>query len=271
MNNTVNAEYASFGDIALELLSDNWVNILLIIVGASALVIYWLQERRKINEAASLVILQIDELQEKIKEIQSFIINSQLNSTAFYESQILFNTDYWNHYKHYFVRKMDSKSFRAINSLYECATEIQEQQQLMKNLQKNFFFSTQQVVANLETNFILAGLSTSEKCPVNTEQVVNGLRQTMPQDLQGESKTAIENLLSQFVDSNRNMDFSIFWNKYNRERSDMRTIIDKNGLTAYIPEQIRLSLEKAIKQYGLLEITSCDGYKVLKKISDRKF
>ena len=51
----------------------------------------------------------------------------------------------------------------------------------------------------------------------------------------------------------------------------MRTIIDKNGLTAYIPEQIRLSLEKAIKQYGLLEITSCDGYKVLKKISDRKF
>ena len=44
----------------------------------------------------------------------------------------------------------------------------------------------------------------------------------------------------------------------------------QNGLTAYTPLQISLSLEKALNQYALLEIAGCDGYKKLKKISERK-
>ena len=47
-------------------ISEKWLDILLVIVGASAFVIYWLQERRKVSEAASLIIMQIEDLQKRI-------------------------------------------------------------------------------------------------------------------------------------------------------------------------------------------------------------
>ena len=91
--------------------SKNWIDILLVIVGASAFIIYWVQERRKISEAASLIVLQVEELQTSIAEVGSYISEGKLNDGAFYESQMLFKTDYWDKHKHYFVRKMDSFSF----------------------------------------------------------------------------------------------------------------------------------------------------------------
>lgn len=271
MNVIMNAAYKLNTCTIFNFLSKNWVNLLLIVVGTFALVIYILQERRKVTEAASLIILQIDELQDRVKEVQSFIVNGQLNEIAFYESQILFSEDYWNRYKHYFVRKMDAKSYRTLNSLYDCTAEIQDQQQLMKNLQKNSFFVTQQVLANLESNYIISGLNNSTNFPIDVQQLVLGLKQTMPQNLEPAQKTAVENMLQQFASSNGNIDFTTFWNNYNKNRSNIRTVIDQKGLTAYTPLQIKLSLEKALNQYALLEVTGCDGYNKLKKISERKF
>ena len=70
--------------------SKNWIDILLVIVGASAFIIYWVQERRKISEAASLIVLQVEELQTSIAEVGSYISEGKLNDGAFYESQMLF-------------------------------------------------------------------------------------------------------------------------------------------------------------------------------------
>lgn len=67
-------------------ISENWLDILLVIVGASAFVIYWLQERRKVSETASLIIMQIEDLHKRIPEINSFIVDGKLNDGAFYES-----------------------------------------------------------------------------------------------------------------------------------------------------------------------------------------
>lgn len=253
----------------LDFICTNWVNLLLIIVGTFALLTYILQERRKVTEAASLVLLQIDELQDRIKEIQSYIVDSQLNETAFYESQALFSEDYWNRYKHHFIRRMDAKSYRTLNSLYDCAAEIQDQQQLMKNLQKNSFFVTQQVLANLETNYILTGLNNSMSYPVDVQQLVAGLTQIMPQNLEQPQRAAIENMLHQMAGSSGNVDFTAFWKNYSQNRTNVKNVIDQKGLTIYIPLQIRLSLEKALKQYAMLEITGCDGYKKLQKIAKR--
>ena len=79
----------------------NWSQILLITVGASAVVIYLLQERRKKIDAASLVILQIDQLCERLQEISTFIIGGQLNATAFYESLPLMEENYWSQFEHF--------------------------------------------------------------------------------------------------------------------------------------------------------------------------
>ncbi len=69
----------------LDFIGNNWANVLLIIVGSFALATYILQERKKKIDAASLIVLQIDELQERLKEIFTYIVDGKLNETAFYE------------------------------------------------------------------------------------------------------------------------------------------------------------------------------------------
>ena len=113
-------------------ISTNWLDILLVIVGASAFFIYWAQERRKVSEAASLIVMQVEDLLKRIREIGSYISEGNLNDTAFYESQILFKTDYWNQYKNYFIRKLDSFSFNNFDEFYNCVAEILEQQEFTK-------------------------------------------------------------------------------------------------------------------------------------------
>lgn len=41
------------------------LDIALVVVGGFVLLIYWLQERRKISEAASLIVIQVDDMQKK--------------------------------------------------------------------------------------------------------------------------------------------------------------------------------------------------------------
>lgn len=106
----------------VKFLSDNWVNIsnfVIIIVGLSAFWIYKAQEKAKIRDAASLVVLQIDELQTRVQEIQSYITDKGLNFSAFYESLPLLDVNYWNKYKHLFIQKIDNKSYNNLNKFYQ--------------------------------------------------------------------------------------------------------------------------------------------------------
>lgn len=126
----------------IDFISKNWLgisNFLIIIVGLSAVWIYKAQEKSKIQDAASLIVLQIDELQIRMQEIQSYITEQGLNFSAFYESLLLIDTNYWSKYKHLFVRKMGNKSYNNLNKFYQYILCIQEQQDLLRNLQKNYF------------------------------------------------------------------------------------------------------------------------------------
>ena len=131
----------------MDFIAKNWVNMCLVLVGSFALVIYILQERRKRIDAASLIVLQIDEVQEKLREISTYIVDGKLNETAFYESLPLIEENYWSKYKHYFVKKMDAMSYGSMNQLYDYVLGIQEQQQLMKILQKNAFVFVVSILA----------------------------------------------------------------------------------------------------------------------------
>ena len=249
----------------------NWLDILLVVVGASAFIIYWLQRRRKASEAASLIILQVEDLQKRIAEIGSFIVNGELNDGAFYESQMLFKTDYWNEYKHYFVRKIDAFSFSTFDEFYNCASEILEQQQLMKNLQKNSLFLTQQMIMQMETNAAIQSLSLCEKSPIDMTQLVKAVETTLPNEIGLEQKNALENMIKQIGAANPNFDMNAFWSLYNRTKGNIHMIINKNALTHYIPVQIKITLENALKKYNAIPIFGCEGYRKIKKIGERKF
>ena len=249
---------------------NEWGNFLLTLVGLSAIGVYYFQERRKVSEAASLITLQVNDLQEKLRVIQSYIVDGVLNNTAFYESQIIFTDNYWDKYKHYFVRKMDSESFHLFNDFYACASEVLEQQQLMKNLQKNSFFVIQSVLAQLEAGFVQNGLQNCSANPVDINMLVQGLSQSIPQTLTPEQKVAVENMIKQLGEANANINFTAFWNFYKLNQSNIQAVIDQNGFMLYIPVQIRISLDKALKKYISIQIMGNDGYKKLKKIANRK-
>ena len=251
--------------------SKNWIDILLVIVGASAFIIYWVQERRKISEAASLIVLQVEELQTSIAEVGSYISEGKLNDGAFYESQMLFKTDYWDKHKHYFVRKMDSFSFRMFDEFYNCASEILEQQQLMKNLQKNTLFLTQQTLMQMESNSIMCLLSICNQNSANMQQLLNAIESTAPEEMDPEQKNALINMLKLSGESNQDINWDAFWNTYNKSKDNLHKIINQGALTQYIPVQIRVTLENALKKCNTIQIIGCNGYNKLKKIAERKF
>ena len=57
--------------------------ILPTLVGLVALLVYYLQEGQKRKEAASLIVLQINELTERIREISGYITESGIDSVSF--------------------------------------------------------------------------------------------------------------------------------------------------------------------------------------------
>lgn len=252
-----------------EFFINNWVDLLLIIVGLSAFVIYFIQERRKISEAASLISMQVEEIQKQISEVGTFIVNGKLNESAFYESQILFKTDYWDMYKHYFVRKIDAYSFSLFDDFYNCASEILEQQQLMKNLQKNSFFLNQQCIINIEANAVQQSLSICMSDHIDVSQLIKALESTESVSMDEKQKIALENTIRQICTANSNVNFDCFWKQYREFQNNMYAVVNNKAFTTYIPEQIRITLENALKRNNSIQIIGCEGYRKLKKLAKR--
>ena len=252
--------------VLINFIKDNWVNLGLIIVALSAVWIYKAQEKEKMRDAASLVVLQIDELQKRVQEIQSYITNQGLNLTAFYESLPLIDVNHWKNYKHLFIRKIDTKSYDSINKFYQYVTSMQEQQELMRNLQKNYFFVKQSALCNVEISFIVETLKEVDSSSVSSKQL-----QELTQDTSVVSnekqQEILANLIRQIEQNNPNIDMDRFWGIYQNKRRRFIAITNGDSLTPYTPEQISAPLQSLLKQYSLLEISGIEGYRKLCKIA----
>lgn len=256
-----------------EFLKTNWSNIsdlLIILVGLSAVWIYKAQERGKIKDAALLVVLQIDELQTRVQEIQSYITNQGLNFNAFYESLPLLNINYWDKYKHLFIRRIGNKSYNTFNKFYQYISCMQEQHELLRNLQKNYFFVKQAAICNVEFNYICETLREVENSIVSPEQIQT-LLDSLPKEKDNEANRQIlSNIFIQLQQKNPNIDMERFWTIYMGKRKRFSGIIDGDSLTVYTPMQISTTLQTVLKQYKLLEIAGTQGYKELCKIAKVK-
>lgn len=68
----------------------------------------------------------------------------------------------------------------------------------MKNLQKNFFFYTQQALMQMEVNTVLQALKSCSSNPVDINEIVKWLAATIPKDMNCEQKQTVENMLKRF-------------------------------------------------------------------------
>lgn len=225
--------------LVTDLLKNNWQSLGLIAVGSLAFIVYILQGEAKKIEAASLIILQIEDLQDRLREISTYIVDRKLDFVAFYEALPLMKEDYWNKYKHYFVRKMSARDFSNINKLYDYVSIIQEQQELLQNLQKNDFFVRQNLVMNSEMQVITATLQ----------------NKIAPPDLMNVD----EQVLKQVIPS------------YMQYRGNLEKVINSSPFTTYVPEQIAQSLQKVLREYSMLTVDGTEGYKMLEKQAKRRF
>ena len=235
-------------------------------VGSFALLIYIFQERNKIKNAASLVILQIDELQTRVQEIQSYITDQGLNFSAFYESLPLMDENYWSEYKHLLIRKIDNKSYDNFNKFYPYIACMQEQQELLRNLQKNNFFVLQNMLSNAEYTFILETFKEVDNSIVTSAQL-HELLNSIPKSEDGNSAQTFSNLIEQLCQRNPNIDADRFWTVYRNKRDRFRAVIDSNELIPYTPLQISITLKAVLEQYKLLEILGTEGYRKLRKLA----
>ncbi len=183
-----------------------------------------------------MIVLQINEIQENLQKIATYIVEGQINETAFYESLLLMKENYWDKYKHYFVPNMDSVSYNSLNELYTYVSVVQEQLSLMKDLQKNSFHLIQTLLMSTEMQFI---------------------------------NNYFNNLFQQGI--TQNLNFYDFINIYKQQTEQLKYMINNQALTPYNPIQIATILEKVLKEYSMLEITGTEGFQMLKKISKKKF
>ena len=97
------------------------------------------------------------------------------------------------------------------------------------NMQKNFFVLTQNIVANVESQYIS------------------------------------NRLLQEEYQSNA----SILY--FRKKKEDLKHLLNNDLFICYTPAQIRLSLQKILSKYSLLEITGSNGYRMLQKMANKKF
>ena len=227
--------------------------IFLIFVGTLVLIVYLLQERTKRIEAASLIVLQIDELEVTLRELTSYLSDHSINNTAFYESLPLMEENYWEKYKHYFVRDIDASSYATLNQFYMYVSEIQEQQVLIKSLQRNHFFIVQNTILNMESQIIASDLKAYHA-------------DTFPQDF----AVLTGNIPSVVTQGSATHDIR-FQDLYSQQKSYIENaLVTQNNLTMYIPEQIYSSLDKILRKKSMLTVVGTDGYQLLKKLSSKK-
>lgn len=249
---------------------NNFWDICLAIVGTSAIFTYFMAERCKQRNAAILITQQVDELQNRLRDMSTYIEDQQLKETAFYESLPLMEINYWEKYKHYFVHDMDIASYNNLNRLYEYVAEIQERQLLIKEFQKRQLQLIQKVIIYTEGWFILSDFLNVFK-GISTQDILSVIKHMMPVNASEKDRETLQNLFEATARKNPNYEEKQFWDAYNQQRIWLESVINQQAFSSYIPMQMRSSLTKILKQYSMLEVTGTDGYQKLKRIARRKF
>lgn len=249
---------------------NNLIDILLVLVGATGLLTYYLQSRSRKRDAAALIITQIEELKEKMLNINSIYDNNAINEKAIYETLDIINDNQWEKYKHLFINKIDSYSFKTISQFYECTLSIREQLVFVKQLQHNQYFNIQGMLDTNCNAFLMDSMQNMSFTPKMQEFKKSLLERNFKNEEEQKQATYIAGVIDELMKANPNYDFNQFWRIYDSKKSVLRNIVNSSPYISYVPLQVAETLNKSIKNINSIEIIGCDGFKKLKRISKIK-
>lgn len=126
------------------------------------------------------------------------------------------------------MKKMDSGSFNIFDDFYNCASSILEQQQFMKNLQKNFFFLTQQVLAQTESNFFQQAMISSFQSPTDINQFTEAMTNLLPKDMQQQDKEILQHMVRNVANSNQDFNENSIYQTFNKNKIVLHNFINSS-------------------------------------------
>ena len=100
----------------------DWADVFLIAVGLSAMIVYIFQKRDKKRSAATLILGQIDSIEEKIGILKN---GHQLNNVVVYHSKTIISENTWEKYKHLFAKELSQSEHRMIQNFFDKAEQLE--------------------------------------------------------------------------------------------------------------------------------------------------
>ena len=106
----------------------NIFDIALIVVGASALIIYVLQIKSECKTAAALIIEQIDSIEEIIEDLKNTYLhnNNTLDDNSVYLSREIVYAGAWSSYKHLMIKHLSNSEFDLLQKFFNSAYQIEK-------------------------------------------------------------------------------------------------------------------------------------------------
>lgn len=100
----------------------DWADVFLIAVGLSAMIVYFFQKRDKKRSAATLILGQIDSIEERIGILKN---GHQLDNVVVYHSKTIISENTWEKYKHLFAKELSQSEHRMIQNFFDTAEQLE--------------------------------------------------------------------------------------------------------------------------------------------------
>lgn len=129
---------------------------LVILAGTAliALFTYFNQKSTEKKHAASIIIMQINSIDENIKKAKKTLgmMDDQFDVLGFWKSEIILESNLWEQYRHLFTKELRHNQIVKLNKYYESALTITAQQKeikmLISEINKAFYIKTSNLSHN---------------------------------------------------------------------------------------------------------------------------
>ena len=257
--------------MTFETIASLFINGLTGIAGFCAIIIYLAQKRDARVDAAVMVTQQIDLISQETINIRSKINDQSPSFTYLYELPPLMQVNYWEEYKHLFIKYLSSKQLAEIDDFYRNASVIVEQQAFVKEITHSYYEEIQR--NTLDFNKQQATIEYSHAMESHpADMLVDKMAEInlIDSEHKSDAKQTIRNLFPNNIDNIAN------WMIANHQTVSQivdRTLYKQVPLfyEQYMPIQVNNLVIKALDTISQLSITNSKGYNVLNGIGRRHF
>ncbi|WP_233547807.1 hypothetical protein [Parabacteroides sp. AF17-28] len=96
-------------------------------------IIYWNKKRNELRAAATILKLQIQDIEVNIENLKAeAIVGNCLSEQPLYYSKVIFEENNWLKYNYMFADKLGASNFETIDKFFKIAQEIKTQQIFIK-------------------------------------------------------------------------------------------------------------------------------------------